>query len=126
DKEKILVISNNEKKFGAALKPIGKPLKNQNHNQNRIKNGNPSRAPTVRQQQPPPPPKNDTGEFLCYNCWKPGHMAKKCKGQTRPKPAHLKAPKVNVTDEAYTAMITEINMVGVITGWWIDTGATRH
>ncbi|CAJ2630366.1 unnamed protein product, partial [Trifolium pratense] len=27
---------------------------------------------------------------------------------------------------AYAAMITEINMIGVTDGWWIDTGATRH
>ncbi|MCI93141.1 hypothetical protein A2U01_0114439, partial [Trifolium medium] len=47
-------------------------------------------------------------------------MAKKCRGKTRPKPAALNA-QVNVIDEPYTAMITEINMVGVADGWWIDT-----
>ncbi|GAU41954.1 hypothetical protein TSUD_380590 [Trifolium subterraneum] len=126
EEEKILIVSNNnKKKFGAALKPTGKPLKNQNRNQNRIKNGNPSKAPYARQQQQPPPPRNDSGEFLCFNCWKPGHLAKKCRGMKRPKPAHLNA-QVNVTDEAYTCMITEINMVGGTDGWWIDTGATRH
>ncbi|CAJ2678824.1 unnamed protein product [Trifolium pratense] len=125
EEEKILVVSNNKKKFGAALKPTGKPLKNQNRNQNRIKNGNPTRAPSVRQQQPPPPPVNESGEFLCFNCWKPGHVARKCRGKKRPRPAALNA-QVNATDEAYTAMITEINMVGVTDGWWIDTGATRH
>ncbi|CAJ2638290.1 unnamed protein product [Trifolium pratense] len=125
EEEKILVVSNNKKKFGAALKPTGKPLKNQNRNQNRIKNGNPPRAPSVRQQQPPPPPVNESGEFLCFNCWKPGHVARKCRGKKRPRPAALNA-QVNATDEAYTAMITEINMVGVTDGWWIDTGATRH
>ncbi|GAU48095.1 hypothetical protein TSUD_238340 [Trifolium subterraneum] len=41
EEEKILVVSNNnKKKFGAALKPTGKPLKiqNQSRNQNRVKN----------------------------------------------------------------------------------------
>ncbi|XP_058777305.1 uncharacterized protein LOC131651651 [Vicia villosa] len=43
--DEVLVISNNKKRFGAVLKPTGKPLKNQNCNAvNRIKNGNPSRA----------------------------------------------------------------------------------
>ncbi|KAK2455989.1 putative mitochondrial protein [Trifolium repens] len=124
EEEKILVVSNNKKKPGAVLKPTGKPFKNQNRTaNNRVKNGNPSKGPNARQQ--PPPPKNDSGEFLCFNCWKPGHMAKKCRNPSRPKPAHLKG-QVNVAEEAYAAMITEINMIGVSDGWWIDTGATRH
>jgi hypothetical protein len=125
EEEKILVVSNNKKKSGAVLKPTGKPFKNQNRNaSNRVKNGNPSKGPNAK-QQPPPPPRNDSGEFLCFNCWKPGHMAKKCRNKSRPKPAHLSA-QVNVAEEPYAAMITEINMIGVSDGWWIDTGATRH
>ncbi|GAU47899.1 hypothetical protein TSUD_25140 [Trifolium subterraneum] len=96
EEEKILIVSNNnKKKFGAALKPTGKPLKNQNQsrNQNRVKNG---------------------------------HMSKKCRNPKRPKPANLAHINVNVADEPYTCMITEINMVGGTDGWWIDTGATRH
>ncbi|CAJ2666075.1 unnamed protein product [Trifolium pratense] len=130
EEEKILVVSNtNKKKFCAALKPTGKPLKIQNQSriQNRVKNGNPVRAHIAKQQQQPPPPRNDDVEpFYCFNCWKTGHMSKKCRNPKRPKPANLAHINVNVADEPYAAMITEINMVGGTDGWWIDTGATRH
>jgi hypothetical protein len=105
-KYEVLVVSNNIKKFGAVLKPTGKPLKNQNHNAvNRIKNGNPSRvpyAPIARQQ--PPPQRYDAPVFNCYNSGKPGHMAKKCK--SRPKPVTGSNAQVNLTDEQFIAMIT--------------------
>ncbi|CAJ2660435.1 unnamed protein product [Trifolium pratense] len=130
EEEKILVVSNtNKKKFGAALKPTGKPLKNQNQSriQNRVKNGNPVRGHIAKQQQQQPPPRNDAVEpFYCFNCWKTGHILKKCRNPKRPKPANLAHINVNVADEPYAAMITEINMVGGTDGWWIDTGATRH
>ncbi|CAJ2637004.1 unnamed protein product [Trifolium pratense] len=130
EEEKILVVSNtNKKKFGAALKPTGKPLKNQNQSrvQNRVKNGNPVRGHMAKQHQQQPPPRNDAVEpFYCFNCWKTGHISKKCRNPKRPKPANLAHINVNVADEPYAAMITEINMVGGTDGWWIDTGATRH
>ncbi|CAJ2662205.1 unnamed protein product [Trifolium pratense] len=130
EEEKILVVSNtNKKKFGAALKPTGKPLKNQNQSrvQNRVKNGNPVRGHIAKQHQQQPPPRNDAVEpFYCFNCWKTGHISKKCRNPKRPKPANLAHINVNVADEPYAAMITEINMVGGTDGWWIDTGATRH
>ncbi|CAJ2668389.1 unnamed protein product [Trifolium pratense] len=130
EEEKILVVSNtNKKKFGAALKPTGKPLKNQNQSrvQNRVKNGNPVRGHIAKQHQQQPPPRNDAVEpFYCFNCWKTGHISKKCRNPKRPKPANLAHINVNVADEPYAAMITEINMVGGTDGWWIDTSATRH
>ncbi|GAU49932.1 hypothetical protein TSUD_408340 [Trifolium subterraneum] len=129
EEEKILVVSNNnKKKFGAALKPTGKPLKiqNQSHNQNRVKNGNPVRGHNARQHQQPPHRNDDVDPFYCFNCWKTGHMSKKCRNPKRPKSANLAHINVNVADEPYTCMITEINMVGGTDGWWIDTGATRH
>ncbi|CAJ2648645.1 unnamed protein product [Trifolium pratense] len=116
EEEKILVVSNtNKKKFGAALKPTGKPLKNQNQSrvQNRVKNGNPVRGHIAKQHQQQPPPRNDAVEpFYCFNCWKTGHISKKCRNPKRPKPANLAHINVNVADEPYAAMITEINMVG--------------
>ncbi|GAU50608.1 hypothetical protein TSUD_410180 [Trifolium subterraneum] len=129
EEEKILIVSNNnKKKFGAALKPTGKPLKNQNQsrNQNRVKNGNPVRGHNARQHQQPPPRNDVVDPFYRFNYWKTGHMSKKCRNSKRPKPANLAHINVNVADEPYTCMITEINMVGGTDGWWIDTGATRH
>ncbi|XP_050902474.1 uncharacterized protein LOC127114030 [Lathyrus oleraceus] len=124
-KDAVLVVSNNNKRFIVVLKPTGKPLKNQNCNVvNRIKNGNPSRvpyAPNVRHQ--PPPQRNDALIFTCFNCGKSGHVAKKCKSQ----PKHVGSNAyVNLTGEQFIAMITEINMVGGSDGWWIDIGASRH
>ncbi|GAU39727.1 hypothetical protein TSUD_144940 [Trifolium subterraneum] len=53
-----------------------------------------------------------------------GHFAKKCRFKN--KPAAAPNAQANVTEESYTAMITEINMIGGTDGWSIDTGATRH
>jgi hypothetical protein len=34
--------------------------------------------------------------------------------------------QANVTEEPLVAMITEINILNGLGGWWIDSGATRH
>jgi hypothetical protein len=34
--------------------------------------------------------------------------------------------QANVTEEPLVAMITEINILDGLGGWWIDSGATRH
>lgn len=77
---------------------------------NQIKNGNPLKAPyaPIARQQPPPQ-RNDASIFTCFNCGKPGHMAKKCK--SKPKSIGSNA-HVNLIDEQFIAMIIEINMVG--------------
>ncbi|CAJ2668640.1 unnamed protein product [Trifolium pratense] len=123
EEEKAYVVTGNKKNFGAVLKPKGKQLKNQNRGQmNRNKNGNPSRAHNAQQQ----PPRNDNGAsgVTCFTCGRPGHYAKTCR--LRKKLVATSNAQVNVTEEPYVAMITEINMIGGTDGWWIDTGATRH
>ena len=48
-------------------------------------------------------------------------MARKCRN--RPS----SAPQANLTtEEPFTAMISEINLIGGSEGWWVDTGASRH
>lgn len=95
------------------LKPYGKPLKNQNRKfVNQIKNENPSRAQItsiVRRQQPPQ--RNNIDIFSCLNCGKPNHMVKKCISKSKPHFAFN--GEVNLNDEQFIVMITEINMVGL-------------
>ncbi|CAI8606899.1 unnamed protein product [Vicia faba] len=124
-KDEVLVVSNNQQRFSAILKPTGKPLKNQNRNiVNQIKNGNPSRDPSALvSRQQPPTQRNDASVFTCYDCGKPSHMAKRCKSRSKLVGSNA---HVNLNDEKFIAMITEINMAGGSDGWWIDTGASRR
>lgn len=47
-KDEVLVVSNNKKKFGTVLKPMGRPLKSRNRNVvNKINNVNSSKAPST-------------------------------------------------------------------------------
>ncbi|GKA97760.1 retrovirus-related pol polyprotein from transposon TNT 1-94 [Tanacetum coccineum] len=90
DKDEVLPVSSNNnntnKRSTAVLKPNGKNFKNQNRKstqnrnyqpRNNQQNWNPQRNQYKQQQ---PPIKNDSDVFTCYNCGKPGHMARK--GQT--------------------------------------------
>ncbi|XP_073224880.1 uncharacterized protein [Cicer arietinum] len=119
-KDEIILVANNKKKkfIGAVLKLNGKQMKNQNRTSKNInKNGNPPKVPIARQ---PPPPRNDPLPFLCFYCGKKGHMTPKCRNKSGA------ANHVNLTEEQFVAMITEINLVGGSDGWWIDTGASHH
>ena len=118
-KEEVLVVTNNNTKKSkpAVLKPNPKSFKNQNRNRNK-QNWNPQGNQKGQQK---PTQKNDSGQlFLCYNCGKPGHMARKCRNRPGP------APQANLTEEPLTAMISEIHLVGGSEGWWVHTGASRH
>ncbi|RZB91539.1 Retrovirus-related Pol polyprotein from transposon TNT 1-94 [Glycine soja] len=81
-KDEVLVVSHNNtkrKNTGAVLKPIGKNFKNQNRNVSNTSNRN-KNPPRVQHARQHPLAKNNPGEsFLCYNCGKPGHMARKCR-----------------------------------------------
>lgn len=58
-------------------------------------------------------------EFSCYNCEKPGHMARYCWN------IHC-ALFANFTEESVVAMILEINIIMDSEGWWVDIGVSRH
>uniref|UniRef100_A0A2N9F5D9 Retrovirus-related Pol polyprotein from transposon TNT 1-94-like beta-barrel domain-containing protein n=1 Tax=Fagus sylvatica TaxID=28930 RepID=A0A2N9F5D9_FAGSY len=55
------------------------------------------------------------------NGTKPGHSARICRYRKNGSMA-----QANVTEEPLVAMITEINILDGLGGWWIDSGATRH
>ncbi|GKD29764.1 pol polyprotein [Tanacetum coccineum] len=67
----------------------------------------------------------------CYNCDQPGHRAANCKMPKRVNPRQANMVDENVDMIAMVSdvcsMISEVNLVGTNnSGWWIDTGATRH
>ncbi|GJW98685.1 retrovirus-related pol polyprotein from transposon TNT 1-94, partial [Tanacetum coccineum] len=67
----------------------------------------------------------------CYNCDQPGHRAANCKMPKRVNPRQANMVNDNVDMIAMVsdviAMISEVNLVGSNnSGWWVDTGATRH
>ncbi|GJR22372.1 hypothetical protein Tco_0970899 [Tanacetum coccineum] len=67
----------------------------------------------------------------CYNYDQPGHRDANCKMPKRVNPRQANMVDENVDMIAMVsdvcAMISEVNLVGTNnSGWWIDTGATRH
>ncbi|GKC55283.1 pol polyprotein [Tanacetum coccineum] len=67
----------------------------------------------------------------CYNCDQPGHRAANCKMPKRVNPRQANMVNDNMDMIAMVsdvvAMISEVNLVGSNnSGWWVDTGATRH
>ncbi|KAL5818317.1 hypothetical protein ACOSQ4_022159 [Xanthoceras sorbifolium] len=90
----------------------------QNRNNQNRNNQNKNNPQNQNRQQPPS--RNDSGQFTCYNCNKPGHLARNCRNRRR------SAPQANLTEEQLIAMISKINIVGGSEGWWVDTGASRH
>nr|GEU31627.1 peroxidase 9 [Tanacetum cinerariifolium] len=67
----------------------------------------------------------------CYNYDRPGHRAANCKMPKRVNPRQANMVNDNMDMIAMMsdviAMISEVNLVGSNnSGWWVDTGATRH
>ena len=53
--------------------------------------------------------------------WKPGHSARNCRFRK-----HGPMAQANVIEEPLVTMVTEINILEGLGGWWIDSWATRH
>ncbi|XP_075659253.1 uncharacterized protein LOC142629157 [Castanea sativa] len=63
----------------------------------------------------------NNSNYICFVCGKPGHSAKNCCFRK-----HGPMAQANVIEEPLVAMVTEINILEGLGGWWIDSGATRH
>ncbi|CAL1388160.1 unnamed protein product [Linum trigynum] len=119
-KEEVMVVTA-KRPTPRALKPNQKGFKSKNQqvrpHQNGASRGNQRVMAQTSKNDPP---------FICYNCGKPGHMAKKCRNKQNP----ATAARVNLTEEDLIAMITdmiaEVNLTGDSEGWWLDTGASKH
>ena len=126
-KEEVLVMTNNKNfkmnKTHVVLKPGAKNMKNQNRNQNKYRNNRThSQNPQNQNKQQPPSWNNDSSQFSCYNCGKPGHLARNCRNKRVAHPA----PQANLTIDQLVAMISEVNLVDGSEGWWVDTGSFCH
>ncbi|KAM1806973.1 hypothetical protein ACFX11_030044 [Malus domestica] len=111
-REEVLVISNTNKKpysknhVAVVLKPNGKNLKTVTKSHSNNKNSMKVRNTDCTNNKKIPPSKDDTVvPFLCYNCDKPGHLARNCLNKRR------NAPQANLTEDQLVAMVSEINLV---------------
>ncbi len=75
--------------------------------------------------------KTDKFKGGCFVCGKPGHRAAQCYHRTDgpkigPPKQNQEKKEAYLTEEDMVAVISEVNMVDLMTEWVVDTGATRH
>ncbi|KAA0036580.1 putative Polyprotein [Cucumis melo var. makuwa] len=83
------------------LKPKGNKIKHGSNKQN-----NPQSKITV--------------QIVCYNYNKPRHLARNCRNRNR------SATQANLIENELVAMISKVNAIKGLEGWWLDTSASHH
>ena len=79
-------------------------------------------------------PKRFKGNY--FVCNKLGHRAKDCRSRKAQVNQKRKVTQANIIEEeklsdnvsniSFSAIVSEVNLVGNTKEWWVDTGATRH
>ncbi|XP_075640704.1 uncharacterized protein LOC142612504 [Castanea sativa] len=103
------------KKMNFKHRPNGNQSQHKTHsNQRKNQAHHPKHAPNNGNH-------TNNSNYACFVCGKPGHLARNCRFRK-----HGPMAQATAIEEPLVAMVTEINILEGLGGWWIDSGATRH